>query len=85
MSKSSFHAHFKAVIGQSPGQYQKEVRLLEARRLILESSDAISSVAFEVGYESPAQFSRDYARKFGHPPRQERNRVRQEMSQAQAV
>jgi len=72
MSKSSFHAHFKAVIGLTPGQYQKDIRLLEARRLIVESNLAISSVAFEVGYESPAQFSRDYARKFGHAPRKDR-------------
>ncbi len=77
MSKSSFHAHFKAVTGQTPGQYQKNVRLLEARRLILESNAAISAVAFDVGYESPAQFSRDYLRKFGHPPRQDRQRERQ--------
>ena len=76
MSKSSFHAHFKAVTGQTPGQYQKNVRLLEARRLILESNAAISAVAFDVGYESPAQFSRDYLRKFGHPPRQDRQRER---------
>ncbi len=85
MSKSSFHAHFKAVTGQTPGQYQKEVRLLEARRLILESTDAISSVAFDVGYESPAQFSRDYARKFGLPPREERNRQRQQLGNARAA
>jgi len=72
MSRSSFHAHFKAVTGQSPGQYQKDIRLLEARRLIVEGNLAISSVAFEVGFESPAQFSRDYARKFGHAPRDDR-------------
>lgn len=75
MSRSSFHAHFKALTGLTPGQYQKGVRLLEARRLIVESSQAISAVAFDVGYESPAQFSRDYARQFGHPPREERNRM----------
>lgn len=72
MSKSSFHAHFKAVTGLSPGQYQKDIRLLEARRLIVEGGAAISSIAFNVGYESPAQFSRDYARKFGRPPREDR-------------
>jgi AraC-like DNA-binding protein len=72
MSKSSFHTHFKAVTGLTPGQYQKDIRLLEARRLIFEGGLAISSVAFEVGYESPAQFSRDYARKFGHAPREDR-------------
>lgn len=72
MSKSSFHAHFKAVTGLTPGQYQKDIRLLEAHRLVVESDLAISSVAFEIGYESPAQFSRDYARKFGRAPREDR-------------
>ncbi|MDU8943618.1 AraC family transcriptional regulator [Ovoidimarina sediminis] len=72
MSKSSFHAHFKAVTGLSPGRYQKDIRLLEARRLILETEAPMSAVAFDVGYESPAQFSRDYARKFGRPPREDR-------------
>src|SRR5690606_38535821 len=85
MSKSSSHTHFKAVTGQTPGQYQKEIRLLEARRLILEGNDAISSVAFDVGYESPAQFSRDYARKFGHAPREDRNRGRQSVPVARAA
>ena len=60
------------MIGQSPGQYQKDIRLLEARRMIRESRAAISAVAYDVGYESPAQFSRDYARKFGQPPRADR-------------
>lgn len=77
MSKSSFHAHFKAVTGLSPGQYQKDIRLLEARRLIMEGRASISSVAFDVGYESPAHFSRDYARKFGHSPREDRGGERQ--------
>jgi AraC-like DNA-binding protein len=74
MSKSSFHAHFKAVTGLTPGQYQKDIRLLEARRLVLEGKEAISSIAFDVGYESPAHFSRDYSQKFGHSPREDRNR-----------
>ena len=76
MSRSSFHAHFKAVTGLTPGQYQKDIRLLEARRLITESDAAISSVAYDVGYESPAQFSRDYARKYGRAPREDRGRAR---------
>lgn len=76
MSKSSFHTHFKAVTGLTPGQYQKDIRLLEARRLIVESDAAISSVAFDVGYESPAQFSRDYAHRFGRPPREDRKNER---------
>ena len=77
MSRSSFHAHFKAVTGLAPGQYQKDIRLLEARRLILEGRDAISAVAFNVGYESPAHFSRDYVRKFGRSPREDRTSGRQ--------
>lgn len=85
MSKSSFHAHFKAVTGLTPGQYQKDIRLLEARRLIVESKETISSVAFDVGYESPAHFSRDYARKFGHSPREDRNSERQEVGVAETA
>ena len=84
MSKSSFHAHFKAVTGLTPGQYQKDVRLLEARRLIVESDAAISSVAFDVGYESPAQFSRDYSRKYGNPPREDGVRERRDLATAPA-
>ena len=85
MSKSSFHAHFKAVTGLSPGQYQKDIRLLEARRLITEGRASISSVAFEVGYESPAHFSRDYARKFGHSPREDRGSERQGLRDAETA
>jgi AraC-like DNA-binding protein len=83
MSRSSFHAHFKAVTGLTPGQYQKDIRLLEARRLILDGKETISSVAFDVGYESPAHFSRDYARKFGRSPREDRNRERQKLGVAE--
>ncbi len=85
MSKSSFHTHFKAVTGLTPGQYQKDIRLLEARRLILEGRDAISAVAFDVGYESPAHFSRDYARKFGQSPREDRAGGRQAVSVPQGA
>lgn len=68
MSPSSFHQHFKAVTAMSPLQYQKRLRLLEARRLmLLEELDA-STTAYRVGYESPSQFSREYARMFGAPP-----------------
>lgn len=68
MSASSFHKHFKAVTAVSPLQYQKDLRLLEARRL-LRAGSAVSTTAFDVGYESPTQFSREYARKFGAPPK----------------
>lgn len=72
MSRSSLHSHFKDVTGLSPSQYQKDLRLLEAKRLLTESKMPISAVAFEIGYESPAQFSRDYAQKFELPPRRHR-------------
>jgi AraC-like DNA-binding protein len=72
MSPSSFHEHFKAVTGCSPLQYQKAIRLIEAQQLLLEGTRSVSSVAFDVGYESPTQFSREYARKFGVSPREER-------------
>ncbi|MBY6141224.1 AraC family transcriptional regulator [Leisingera daeponensis] len=71
MSQSTFHEHFKALTATTPLQYQKELRLLEARRLLL-SGTPVSAAAYDVGYESPAQFSREYARKFGLPPREER-------------
>ena len=72
MSAPSFHKHFKAVTASTPLQYQKELRLLEARRLLLAGEGSVSAVAFDVGYESPNQFSREYARKFGVPPSKDR-------------
>lgn len=68
MSVSAFHKHFKAITATTPLQYQKELRLLEARRILSSGNPSVTSVAFEVGYESPNQFSREYARKFGVPP-----------------
>ncbi|HEY1098207.1 MAG TPA: AraC family transcriptional regulator [Myxococcota bacterium] len=68
MSASSFHRHFKAVMASTPLQYQKDLRLLEARRLITQQGMAITAAAFDVGYESPSQFTREYGRKFGVAP-----------------
>jgi AraC-like DNA-binding protein len=68
MSESAFHRHFKAVTALSPLQYQKRVRLLRARTLLVAEGRNVTSAAFEVGYESPTQFSREYARAFGLPP-----------------
>jgi AraC-like DNA-binding protein len=68
MSGSSFYAHFKRVTGSSPLQYQKQLRLHEARRLLLSGYASAADVAYEVGYESTSQFSREYARLFGLPP-----------------
>ena len=75
MSASSFHEHFKAVTGTTPLQYQKDLRLLEAQRLLLDAGRTVSAIAYDVGYESPNQFSREYRRKFGVPPRDDRGRV----------
>ncbi|WP_414830812.1 AraC family transcriptional regulator [Alteromonas sp. H39] len=68
MSVSSFHVHFKAVTKMSPLQFQKSVRLVEARALMISQRMDAASTAYKVGYESPSQFSREYARMFGNPP-----------------
>lgn len=68
MSVSSFHAHFRKVTTITPLQYQKNLRLHEARRLLLTSSTSAADAGFRVGYESASQFSREYARYFGLPP-----------------
>jgi AraC-like DNA-binding protein len=69
MSTSSLHAHFKAITHLTPLEYQKQLRLQEARRLMLASGATASAAGFAVGYESPSQFSREYRRLFGAPPR----------------
>jgi AraC-like DNA-binding protein len=68
MSPSSFHQHFKAVTAMSPLQYQKRLRLTEARHILLSENVDAASTAYRVGYESVSQFSREYARMFGAPP-----------------
>lgn len=68
MSASSFHQHFKAVTAMSPVQYQKKLRLMEARRILLAEEADATRAAYQVGYESASQFSREYARMFGAPP-----------------
>ncbi len=68
MSTSSFHNHFKSITESTPLQYQKDLRLLEARRLITTEGESVTSAALKVGYESPNQFSREYTRKFGVNP-----------------
>ncbi len=68
MSPSSFHQHFKAVTAMSPLQYQKRLRLMEARHILLAENIDAASTAYRVGYESVSQFSREYARMFGAPP-----------------
>lgn len=81
MSVSVFHRHFKAVTAMTPIQYQKQLRLHEARRRLLERSGDATGVAFSVGYESPSQFSREYARLFGAPPVRDVRRFRRQQSQ----
>lgn len=68
MSVSSLHHHFKAATSMSPLQFHKQLRLYEARRLLASPEIDVTSAAYSVGYESPSQFSRDYARLFGTPP-----------------
>ncbi len=76
LSVSAFHRHFKAVTALSPLQYQKRVRLLHARSLLMAGEGNTTAVAFDVGYESPNQFSREYARQFGLPPSRDMARLR---------
>jgi AraC-like DNA-binding protein len=71
MSPSSLHHHFRQLTAMSPLQYQKWLRLNEARRLMLNEDSDAASAAFEVGYESPSQFSREYTRLFGAPPKRD--------------
>ncbi|WP_224372120.1 AraC family transcriptional regulator [Hyalangium versicolor] len=81
MSPSSLHHHFKAVTAMSPLQYQKQLRLQEARRLLLSADVDVATAGFRVGYESPSQFGREYRRLFGTPPGQDVRRLR-ELEQA---
>ncbi|RZA28364.1 MAG: AraC family transcriptional regulator, partial [Proteobacteria bacterium] len=71
MSTPTFHHHFRQLTLMSPLQYQKWLRLNEAKRLMLNEQQDVSSAAFKVGYESPSQFSREYRRLFGAPPKRD--------------
>jgi len=68
MGVSTLHHHFRALTAMSPLQYQKQLRLQSARNLMLNNGLDAASAAFEVGYESPTQFNREYKRFFGQPP-----------------
>jgi AraC-like DNA-binding protein len=76
MSVSSFHRHFKTVTSMSPLQYQKQLRLLTARQMMLAEKADAARAAYQVGYESTSQFSREYARMFGAPPIRDVERLR---------
>ena len=78
MSASSLHQHFREATAMSPLQYQKQLRLQEARRLILTRSLDAATAGHSVGYESPSQFSREYKRLFGAPPQRDIERLRQQ-------
>ncbi|MGO6815073.1 AraC family transcriptional regulator N-terminal domain-containing protein [Rhizobium brockwellii] len=82
MSVSAFHRHFKAVTAMSPIQFQKRIRLLQARQLLISQSGNASSVAYSVGYESVSQFTREYARFFGRPPARDASLIRENIRPA---
>jgi AraC-like DNA-binding protein len=71
MSRSAFHRQFKALTSMTPLQYQKRLRLIQARNLMVTDAANVETAAFRVGYESPSQFSREFARMFGAPPRRD--------------
>lgn len=75
MSTSSLHYHFRALTAMSPLQFQKRLRLNEARQLMLMEQKDATTAAFQVGYESPSQFSREYSRLFGDPPSRDIKRL----------
>jgi transcriptional regulator GlxA family with amidase domain len=80
MGVSAFHLHFKTVTGISPIRFQKRLRLLEARRLMVSAGLTASEASSRVGYASPSQFSRDYRKAFGAPPRRDVASLRSEAS-----
>jgi AraC-like DNA-binding protein len=80
MSISGFHHHFKSVTSMSPLQFQKQIRLQEARRLMLGEELDAASAGHRVGYEDPAYFSRDYKKLFGAPPQRDIANLRSNLS-----
>jgi AraC-like DNA-binding protein len=77
MSATSFHRHFRTATTMSPLQFQKQLRLQEARTRLLADPHGVAEVGFAVGYESVSQFTREYRRLFGLPPGQDALRLRQ--------
>lgn len=76
MSATSFHRHFRAVTAMTPVQFQKQIRLQEARLLLLSNIHDVATTGYLVGYDSTSQFSREYRRRFGAPPGQDATRLR---------
>ncbi|HEY3028986.1 MAG TPA: AraC family transcriptional regulator [Bradyrhizobium sp.] len=85
MSAASFYRHFKAVTAASPLQYQKQIRLLEARARLIAGPQNVAAIGFDVGYESPSQFSREYSRLFGAPPAKDLARLRSQTQTEQGT
>jgi AraC-like DNA-binding protein len=83
MSPSVLHRRFKAATVMSPLQYQKQIRLLEARKMLMSGDTEAATVAYEVGYESPSQFSREYRRLFGAPPLKDAEQLRRQPAAAE--
>ncbi|ELA9309094.1 AraC family transcriptional regulator [Vibrio parahaemolyticus] len=79
MSKSSFYTHFRSMTSMTPLQFQKKLRLSEARRLMLTENLDTMAATFKVGYESPSQFSREYSRLFGAPPSKDIKSLRENL------
>ena len=76
MSPSGFHHHFKSATAMSPLQFQKQLRLQEARRLLIADDYDAASAAYRVGYDDPSHFNREYKRLFGEPPMRDVERLR---------
>jgi AraC-like DNA-binding protein len=85
MSVSSFHRHFRAVTAMTPLQYQKRIRLQEARARLIAAVDDVASIALQVGYDSPSQFNREYSRLFGAPPGRDAQRLRTASARKQST
>ncbi|BBP66188.1 transcriptional regulator [Pseudomonas sp. Cab53] len=85
LSPSALHHRFKAVTAMSPLQYQKQLRLQEARRLLLADNSDVSSIGYKMGYESPSQFSREYSRLFGASPSKDIARLRAQALQVDSA
>jgi AraC-like DNA-binding protein len=85
LSASAFYRQFKALTAMTPLQYQKQLRLLEARRLMVSNAVNVETASFQVGYESPSQFSREYARLFGASPKRDTKAMRTVLQDDQAT
>jgi transcriptional regulator GlxA family with amidase domain len=75
MSESSFHRHFRGATTMSPLQFQKLIRLQEARARLIADAGDVAAIGYSVGYDSPSQFSREYSRLFGAPPGRDKQRL----------